>query len=147
MVGLSRSQPSAARAPLHRAWCPAGRPAAPSQQWPVRHGGSHYPFEPQHVFAFVFVFDPFTFSFSLTLTLTAGPVRFVNVNESVNENVNTCELQGVSLHLLRNVLTGSHGQREYRPGRILVRLRHKRSTIGHEQILHIVSLVPLVDHG
>src|SRR5450759_351771 len=49
--------------------------------------------------------------------------------------------------LLCDVVAGSHREREYGPGRILVRLRDERAAIRHEQILDVMRPAVRIKHG
>src|SRR3989442_13705899 len=50
------------------------------------------------------------------------------------------------LHWVWDVLARPQGQGQDSPGRVLVRLRHERPPVGHEQVLAIVGLAPAVEH-
>src|SRR2546423_10160167 len=49
------------------------------------------------------------------------------------------------LPFLRDVFTRAHREREDRPCRILVSLRHERAAIGDEEILHVVGTTVCID--
>src|SRR6266480_6735544 len=55
--------------------------------------------------------------------------------------------QRTLFHLIGDVLAGAHRQRENRPRRVLVRLRHKGRAVGEEEVLAVVRLAPAVRHG
>src|SRR3989454_264282 len=51
------------------------------------------------------------------------------------------------LHLIGDVVAGAHRQRENRPRRVLICLRHEGPAVGDEQVLTVVRLAPAVRHG
>src|SRR5690606_23507981 len=49
------------------------------------------------------------------------------------------------LQLIHNIRRGAHGERQYRPRRVLVGLRYEGTSVHYEQVLALVRLVELVD--